>query len=50
MTEECGIAPEHILMITFTAIAVREMRSRYQKHYGKDEVTFVQFILCVLLF
>lgn len=40
MTEACNIAPEHILMITFTAAAAREMRSRYQKQYGKDEVTF----------
>lgn len=40
MVEDCGIQPEHILMITFTAAAAKEMRTRYQKQYGKDEVTF----------
>lgn len=40
MTSECNISSEHILMITFTAAAAKEMRERYQKMYGKDEVTF----------
>lgn len=40
MTAECGILPENILMITFTAAAAKEMKQRYEKQYGKDEVTF----------
>lgn len=40
MTADCGIDPAHILMITFTAAAAKEMKTRYQKTYGKDEVTF----------
>lgn len=40
MTADCGIPSEHILMITFTSAAAKEMRERYQKMYGKDEVTF----------
>lgn len=40
MTSECNIPSEHILMITFTSAAAKEMRERYQKMYGKDEVTF----------
>ena len=40
MTADCGIPSEHILRITFTSAAAKEMRERYQKMYGKDEVTF----------
>lgn len=40
MTVECGIPSEHILMITFTSAAAKEMKERYQKQYGNDDVTF----------
>ena len=40
MTTECGINSENILMITFTNAAAKEMKERYQKKYGVDEVTF----------
>lgn len=40
MVSECDIPSEHILMITFTAAAAKEMKERYQKLYGRDEVTF----------
>ena len=40
MTQECGIDSGNILMITFTSAAAKEMRERYQRMYGKDEVTF----------
>ena len=40
MTTECQIDSGNILMITFTSAAAKEMKERYQKMYGKDEVTF----------
>lgn len=35
-----GIAPEHIMMITFTSAAAKEMRTRYERDYEKNDVTF----------
>lgn len=35
-----GISPEHILMITFTSAAAKEMRTRYERDYEKNGVTF----------
>ena len=40
MIREDGVDPEHILMITFTSAAAKEMRARYEKDYNKDGVTF----------
>lgn len=40
MTADCKIPSEHILMITFTAAAAKEMKERYQKQYGVDQTTF----------
>lgn len=40
MVEDCKIESGHILMITFTAAAAKEMRERYYKMYGQNEVTF----------
>ena len=40
MVSGCGISPENILMITFTNAAAKEMKERYRKQYGPDEVTF----------
>lgn len=40
MTAECNIDSANILMITFTSAAAKEMKERYQKMYGKDQVTF----------
>ena len=40
MITECKISSEHILMITFSNAAAREMRERYHKTYGVDGVTF----------
>lgn len=40
MVEDCGIDSSHILMITFTNAAAKEMKERYEKMYGQDEVTF----------
>ncbi|MDO4452786.1 MAG: ATP-dependent helicase [Lachnospiraceae bacterium] len=40
MVEECKIPSEHILMITFTSAAAKEMKERYHKMYGQDDVTF----------
>ena len=40
MVADCEIDSSHILMITFTNAAAKEMKERYQKMYGQDEVTF----------
>lgn len=40
MIEEKHISPEHILMLTFSNAAAREMRSRYETNYKNDAVTF----------
>ena len=40
MVAECQIPSEHILMVTFGNAAAKEMKERYQKSYGADEVTF----------
>ena len=40
MVADCEIDSSHILMITFTNAAAKEMKERYQKVYGQDEVTF----------
>lgn len=40
MVRDCKIPPEHILMVTFSNAAAKEMRERYQKQFGKDNVTF----------
>jgi len=40
MTVDCQIDSGNILMITFTSAAAKEMKERYQKMYGKDNVTF----------
>lgn len=40
MVSGCGISPENILMVTFTNAAAKEMKERYRKQYGSDEVTF----------
>lgn len=40
MVTECQIPSEHILMVTFSNAAAKEMKERYQKSYGADEVTF----------
>ncbi len=40
MVHDRGIEPEHILMITFTSAAAKEMRTRYERDYEKNGVTF----------
>ena len=40
MVADCEIDSSHILMISFTNAAAKEMKERYQKIYGQDEVTF----------
>ena len=40
MIEEKHISPKHILMLTFSNAAAREMRTRYEAKYEKDDVTF----------
>ena len=40
MVADCNIPSESILMVTFSNAAAKEMRERYQKSYGKDDVTF----------
>ena len=40
MVDDCKIPSESILMVTFSNAAAKEMRERYQKSYGKDDVTF----------
>lgn len=40
MVTEKHIDSSHILMITFTKAAAKEMKSRYEKMFGKSNVTF----------
>lgn len=45
LTEECGVKPENILVITFTRLAAIEMKERYLKLSGRTStaVTFGTF-------
>lgn len=43
MVDDCKIPSESILMVTFSNAAAKEMRERYQKSYGKDDVTFFNY-------
>lgn len=50
MVENEDIAPEEILMITFTKAAAKEMKERYMAQYGKSGVTFCTIhSLCMAL-
>ena len=40
MINEAKIPAQQILMVTFSSAAAKEMKTRYQKKFGMDAVTF----------
>lgn len=40
MIHEAKIPAQQILMVTFSSAAAKEMKTRYQKKFGMDAVTF----------
>ena len=39
----CGIAPEHILTVTYTVAATRDMQNRFAALFGQDLASRLEF-------
>lgn len=49
MINEAKIPAQQILMVTFSSAAAKEMKTRYQKKFGMDAVTFSTIhSMCIL--